>query len=238
MAVRLEIDGHAWASPGFDDAKAAFATAIDVDGTPRGRLAVAQPGDPAGPRAGFAEEERQLFASVARRLASHCRNRAAATRLPRAMAYAAQLVETANAMILGIARDGRVIFVNAKVEEVTGYPREALVGQDWFALLLPEEPGQRTRTAFEDSIAAGQPIRDFENSIVTRDGSTRRILWGNNQLTTAEGEWIWVATGVDITALREAERQLHRPAATPRDAGRHAHCGTGRERRVPPAPGA
>ncbi len=208
VALRLEIDEHAYTSPGFDGASSSFETAIDVDGAVRGRLAVAHPGDPAGPRAGFAEEERQLFASIARRLASHCRNRAAAARLPRAMAYATQLIETANAMILGLARDGRVLFVNAKVEEITGYPRDALIGHDWFSLLLPDDPGQRTRAAFEASNAAGQPIRDFENTLLTRDGSARRILWGNNQLTTAEGEWIWVATGIDITALREAERQL------------------------------
>jgi len=208
VAVCIEVDGHAYESPGFDDATSSFATGIDVDGAVRGRLAVAHADGTSGASQGFAEEERQLFASIARRLASHCRNRAAAARLPRAMAYAAQLIETANAMIVGLARDGRVLFVNAKVEEITGYPRSALIGQDWFSLLLPNDPGQRTRAAFEASIAAGDPIRDFENTLVTRDGTERSILWGNNQLTTAEGDWIWVATGVDITALRDAERQL------------------------------
>jgi len=208
VAVRIEVDDLAYSSPGFDSATAPFTADIEVDGVTRGRLAVARAEDEAGAVSGFADEEQQLFASIARRLASHCRNRAAAARLPRARAYAEQLIETANAMIVGLAPDGRVLFVNAKVEEVTGYAQDELVGQDWFSRLLPDDPGQRTRAAFETSITGGEPVRDFENTIVTRDGAARRILWGNNQLTTAEGEWIWVATGVDITALREAERRL------------------------------
>ena len=57
--------------------------------------------------------------------------------LERTLDFNRNLLETANVLIVGLNRDGDVVFFNPYAEKVTGYSAEELVGRNWFDLLVP-----------------------------------------------------------------------------------------------------
>ena len=207
--ARIEWEGQDYATARFSDAVVQMSAAILVDGEPHGQVTVAyvetRPPQQEGP---FLAEERTLLDTVAERLANVFVRRMAADRLRRARAFTDQLIETANVMILGLDAQGRVVIFNPKGEEITGYSRRELLGQDWSSTVAPPEGEAAAAEAFSAALVAGELPRKLENTIWTRSGAARRILWWNNPIFNPEGERISLCLGVDVTEQRQAEREL------------------------------
>jgi PAS domain S-box-containing protein len=114
--------------------------------------------------------------------------------------FSESLIETANVVLLGLDPRGCVLFINAKGEEVTGYPRGDLLGRDWFAKMLDAETGALLRGAFDEDLQGGAAPRQVENTIRTRSGEARQLLWWNSLVRDADGQPIMVSCGIDVTA--------------------------------------
>jgi PAS domain S-box-containing protein len=119
------------------------------------------------------------------------------------------IVEAAPNAIVIVAQSGRITLVNRKAEALFGYTREALVGMD-VSSLVP----QRFRTNH------GHHVLEFFASPETRamgvgrelfgvcqDGTEVPIEIGLNPIETTRGCFT-VASIIDISARRQAERQL------------------------------
>ena len=122
---------------------------------------------------------------------------------------AEQLVETAQAIVLVLDPDARIVRFNSYMEQLSGYRLAEVQGRDWFATFIPEPERARVLPVFEDAIT-GVPVRGYVNSIVIRDGSTREIEWAGNALTDAQGNVVGIlAIGHDVTEQqRSARRQV------------------------------
>ncbi len=122
--------------------------------------------------------------------------------------FAESLIATAPVIILVLDPKGRIVRFNPFMAELTGYRLEEVQGQDWFTTFLPERERPRIQAVFQN-VMSGKPKRGDANSIVTRSGEERLIVWYNKTLEDAKGELIGVlAIGHDITAERAREAQL------------------------------
>ncbi|RMF96708.1 MAG: response regulator, partial [Planctomycetota bacterium] len=63
--------------------------------------------------------------------------------------FAARIFETAQAIILVLDTDGRIVRFNPFMEEVSGYRLEEVRGRDWFQTFLPEADWERIRKVFQ-----------------------------------------------------------------------------------------
>lgn len=111
---------------------------------------------------------------------------------------------------LMLDRDGRITYCNDYLLRLTGWQRDELLGQDWFALFIaPELVDVKAR--FLELLARGKSTGHFENEIMTRTGQRRLIRWSNTVLYSAAGEVTGTASiGEDITDYKEAERKIRR----------------------------
>ncbi len=122
--------------------------------------------------------------------------------------FAESLVETAQAIVLVLDTEGRIVRFNRYMEEVSGYRLEEVQGKDWFTTFLPERDRDRIRRLFAVA-RQGEPTQGNVNPIVTKDGREREIEWHDKTLNDTQGAPIGVlATGQDITdRLRWEEEQ-------------------------------
>jgi PAS domain S-box-containing protein len=118
------------------------------------------------------------------------------------------LVETAQAIILILDTEGRIVRFNPYMEEISGYRLDEVVGKEWFATFLPERERKRIRSVFETAVQDVK-VKGVINPIITKDGRARMIEWADTTLKDAEGDIIGVlAVGKDITEHYEADEAL------------------------------
>ncbi len=114
-----------------------------------------------------------------------------------------------SAELMLVARfDGTITAANPAATVLLGRPEEALLGQDLFGLVHPEDAGAM-REAIA-GLARGAPVARCDSRCRRQDGGWRWISW-----SAAAGEGLINAVGRDITAeteqaeaLRQAEEQL------------------------------
>ncbi len=128
--------------------------------------------------------------------------------LERTLDFNRNLLETANVLIVGLNRDGDVVFFNPYAEKVTGYSAEKLVGRNWFDLLVPRARYPQVHNEFERLLAGGIPTT-FENPILTRGGNERYISWSNTELVEDGLRVGTLSFGTDITDKKRAKDELH-----------------------------
>jgi len=117
------------------------------------------------------------------------------------------IVETAGSVILCLAPDTQILEWNAEAERVYGWTAAEVVGKNYAAWFLPESIRQDVVDEIQ-RVLAGATTRDYENPIITRDGSERILLWNSTRLVNSEGKaWGVVGVGQDITERKLIERQ-------------------------------
>lgn len=122
--------------------------------------------------------------------------------------FAQSLVETAQAIILVLDTEGRIVRFNPYMTEISGYQLEEVKGKDWFATCLPTRDRQQMRALFAQALAR-IPTRANISVLVTKAGHELAIEWYDKTLKDANGQTIGLlAIGQDVTARRETERRL------------------------------
>ena len=140
----------------------------------------------------------QISAELEQRVAARTAEARAASR------YARSLLEAGLDPLVTISPEGKITDVNKATEEVTGLPREQLIGSrfpDYFT-----EPEQ-AETAYQKVIAEGL-IRDYPLTIRHASGHTTPVLYNatvyHNEAGEAQGVF---AAARDSPSAREAERR-------------------------------
>jgi len=124
--------------------------------------------------------------------------------------FASAILDIADALIVVLDRDGRVVRFNRACEELTGYSEQEVRGTGIWDLLLPPGEVEPVKAVFEQLRAGHFPNR-FENHWVTRGGQQRLIAWSNTALLNPAGAVQYViATGIDVTERRRAEEERER----------------------------
>ena len=121
--------------------------------------------------------------------------------------YVEKLIQTANAIVVGLDTRGNVTVFNQAAEEITGYTHAELKNRNWFEVIVPRDRYPETWAEFERLAEGGLPIR-FENPILTKSGEERYIVWQNAALYEQSRIVGSISFGMDITEHKRAEEAL------------------------------
>jgi len=125
----------------------------------------------------------------------------------RAKDFAENLISTANAMIIGLDKEGNVTIINKAAEAVTGYTLREIIGRNWFEIIVPKDRYPEVWNAFTHLVTSGNPTT-FENPILTKSGSVRYISWSNNTILDDQKNVATISFGIDITDRKRTEEML------------------------------
>ncbi len=106
-----------------------------------------------------------------------------------------------------IVEHGRVVYVNSRLSEITGYPRERLMKMTGLDLAAPEERA-RLVAVYRDSVRNGAIPTDIEHWIVKSDGERRCVQNRYSPLVRDGNRVGWCMVTTDITERKIAERSL------------------------------
>ena len=118
-------------------------------------------------------------------------------------------------LIVVINPDQTIGLINRRGCELLGYREDELIGKDWFDVAVPERNRGEARRAFMDLLSgvSTAPQTD-ENTIVTRDGDERTLIWKEAVVRDADGRVTGViGSGKDITDRIRAEEELRKSEA-------------------------
>ncbi len=132
----------------------------------------------------------------------------AAEALRRERDLATGIIETAQAIILLLDAEGRILRFNPYLETVSGFTLVETQGKDWFDTFLPERDRNRIRALFHKAIGGIQTLGNV-NILVTRDGEERQIEWYDKPLKDASGNSVGLlCIGHDVTERHRAEQAV------------------------------
>jgi PAS domain S-box-containing protein len=117
------------------------------------------------------------------------------------------LMRTADAMVVGLDAEGRLLLMNQAAERITGYTLEELRGRSWFETIVPRDRFPQVWEEFRRLLRGGLP-KSFENPILTRQGEERFIAWSNTEVARGGRITGTLSFGIDITERRRALEQL------------------------------
>ncbi|MDO9355345.1 MAG: diguanylate cyclase, partial [Solirubrobacteraceae bacterium] len=118
-------------------------------------------------------------------------------------------------IVIAVDRAGLVTLVSDHGLMVLGRSREAVIGADFFDLVVPADRLEAAREGHRRLIEAGDQLAapafyEFEHAIVAGDGRRRIFLWRVTVSMDGDEPVGTVASGFDITEVRRAQRQLLR----------------------------
>ncbi|EGB16101.1 PAS/PAC sensor hybrid histidine kinase [Pseudodesulfovibrio mercurii] len=114
-------------------------------------------------------------------------------------------------IVLSLDSEGRVVFANRHLLDMTGWTFEEIRGKSWFELFLPEDVREGIREVFLATMARRDvgPHSCHTNEIVTRDGRRRNVSWFNVLISAPEGGVANVTSlGIDLSAREEAREAV------------------------------
>lgn len=122
--------------------------------------------------------------------------------------FAEAIITNAQAIVLVVGNDGRILRVNPYIEEVTGWKQEELVTREWAEVLLPEGETKAGRRMISELLARSNRT-SFSGKIVSRGGEVREVEWRIKPLdglnSRPDG---MLFIGHDVTDERKLERAL------------------------------
>lgn len=120
------------------------------------------------------------------------------------------VVHHAPAFISRLTPDGRVIYANAKCQQLTGRTGDEIVGINLLPVLYPGDLWQGVEQYFRVA-AAGGDVRDYELDVQTATGERRSLAWNSYNGFAADGSLQEVVSfGVDVTERKRGETERKR----------------------------
>lgn len=125
--------------------------------------------------------------------------------------YAESLIEGANAMLVGLDREGNTTLFNASAERISGYARAEVLGRDWCATMLPDTLAGVCAAQYRNFMAGQATLpQQHEGLLRTKGGQVRHVSWQNSLLKQGGTVTGVLAFGIDITERKQAEAELKR----------------------------
>jgi len=128
--------------------------------------------------------------------------------LAREQSFSSAVLDTAGALVVVLDCEGRIVRFNQACEEITGWDADEVLGKPFWDLFLLEEQAEPVKAVFRE-VSEGRFPNENENYWLTKSGERRLISWSNTALLDNDGavEYV-IATGIDVTQQRHAEREL------------------------------
>jgi PAS domain S-box-containing protein len=120
------------------------------------------------------------------------------------------VLQTTGALVVVLDGDGRIVRFNRACELVTGYHVDDVRGASVFDTFVAPDEADAVRGVFHRLLHEKSSL-SHENYWRTRSGNRRLIAWSNSTIQDAAGAVQYViATGIDVTERKRAERELIR----------------------------
>jgi PAS domain S-box-containing protein len=123
---------------------------------------------------------------------------------------AERYLNVVKSIILALDIEGKIILLNKKGYEILGYNEGELEGKSWVETCIPSHIREEVRTLHHEWVQGkAKTPENYENQVLTKNGSLRTIKWYNTALTDETGRIIGtLSSGEDITASKKAEADL------------------------------
>ncbi|MCS6926003.1 MAG: PAS domain S-box protein, partial [Candidatus Binatia bacterium] len=163
-----------------------------------------------------AQESVALLRRVNAELEQQVAERTAA--LQRERDFAERLIETAQAAVLVLDRDGRIVRFNSYLARLSGYALADVQGQPWVTVFIPEREQSRVRATLERAMQERQTYQGI-SPIVTREGHEREIEWSATPLRDASAAVVGLLSiGQDVTERERTQATFRSLIQTTQDA--------------------
>jgi PAS domain S-box-containing protein len=116
------------------------------------------------------------------------------------------LIQAAPCLIVILRSDHTIAYFSLFAEELTGYKAAEVLGDNYVDRFLCSTCQQSVREQLRRAFA-GTPVRELENPVHCRDGTSRWLIWNARLLPDYEGEPCVLMAGQDITALKRAQER-------------------------------
>lgn len=124
--------------------------------------------------------------------------------------FAENLTNTANVMIVGLDLNGNVSIFNQAAEILTGYKKDEIVGKNWFneISIIPKNNIDKIKDIFSHLLMDDLSNNIVENTIITKEGEIKYILWQNNEIRENDKITGTISFGLDISDRKKFEEEL------------------------------
>jgi len=125
--------------------------------------------------------------------------------------FSDNVINTAQALIVGVDRSGNVALINRYAQEITGWAEDEVIGQPFFERFFPSEERKSLEANFREMMSgniAGES--GLEARVLIRSQELIDVIWHNTVILdpASREPSLFLATGDDITERKLAENQL------------------------------
>jgi len=134
-----------------------------------------------------------------------------ALKMKQEKAFADNVINTTQALIIGIDADGKAVLFNHHAEENSGWSEEDIKGKDFFEQFIPADEQDALRMLFIDMMSGTLEFADeIETSMLISTGELINIVWNPTVIKDSKSEApiMFLATGLDITERKNAEQKV------------------------------
>jgi phosphoserine phosphatase RsbU/P len=120
------------------------------------------------------------------------------------------IINTTHSLIVGLNGDGEVVLFNQHAQEDTGWPEEDMKGSDFFTRCIPEDEQPQLRALFNNMMSGVVKFgEEIETKMRISTGELIDVVWNSTVLKSSVSKLpvMFLATGLDITARKDAERK-------------------------------
>jgi PAS domain S-box-containing protein/putative nucleotidyltransferase with HDIG domain len=112
----------------------------------------------------------------------------------------AKLMENIELLSVVLDLNGQIVSCNSYFTEITGWKKEEILHQNWFALFIPADLIAPLQNELLGKAKLEQVPTRYENPILTKSGEKRLISWTNTLMKDSRGNPLAIASlGDDIT---------------------------------------
>ncbi len=131
-------------------------------------------------------------------------------------AFADNIINTAETLIIGINPQQQIVLFNSYAEELTGWGAEEVTNQNFFVQFIPEDDQATLKSLFDGMMEGRIEFADeIETLMRVQTGDLINIVWHTTVVKSQKTQLpvMFLATGLDISERKEAEKNLQKAHA-------------------------
>ncbi|MDP3838796.1 MAG: SpoIIE family protein phosphatase [Methylococcales bacterium] len=134
-----------------------------------------------------------------------------ALKMKQEKAFADNVINTTQALIIGVDQQGKVVLFNHFAEDNSGWSEEEVRGKNFFEQFIPEKDQTELLNLFTDMMSgAVEYADDIETQMLVSTNDLLNIIWSPTVIKEGKSATpvMFLATGLDITDRKEAEQKV------------------------------